>query len=482
MLTNPNTLGVFEKDIVEIARLAHEAGALVYYDGANLNALVGVARPGDMGFDVVHLNLHKTFSTPHGGGGPGAGPGRSRRAPHRIPADADGRTRRRSLLPRRRPAEERRQGALVLRQLRHARPRVRVHPRVRRPPAVDRARRGAQRAVSAVAARGVSSRWRSRRRACTSSSRRTHGGRVDGLRAMDVAKRLLDYGVYAPTVYFPLTVPEALMFEPTETESKQSLDGLAAICVVDRRGGGARPRLRTGRAARDAGEPGRRGAARRAIRCCDGRHDDHGRHGAARRAARARWRSRAFTYGDFTLTSGRKSDYYVDGKQVTLDGRGLYLVAWFALEHCREHDIDAIGGLTLGADPIAAVVAALSGDDRQPITAFIVRKEVKAHGTGRAIEGPDLHAGQRVLLVDDTLTTGGHLPAGAGDGAHDRCDHRRRAVRRRPGGRGTRGARGRGRSAALPVPAPRVQPPKIPRMTPPVIAPPAAPAAPASTA
>ena len=74
MLTNPNTLGVFEKDIVEIARLAHEAGALVYYDGANLNALVGVARPGDMGFDVVHLNLHKTFSTPHGGGGPGAGP------------------------------------------------------------------------------------------------------------------------------------------------------------------------------------------------------------------------------------------------------------------------------------------------------------------------------------------------------------------------------------------------------------------------
>ena len=74
MLTNPNTLGVFEKDIVEIARLAHEAGALVYYDGANLNALVGMARPGDMGFDVVHLNLHKTFSTPHGGGGPGAGP------------------------------------------------------------------------------------------------------------------------------------------------------------------------------------------------------------------------------------------------------------------------------------------------------------------------------------------------------------------------------------------------------------------------
>jgi orotate phosphoribosyltransferase len=116
---------------------------------------------------------------------------------------------------------------------------------------------------------------------------------------------------------------------------------------------------------------------------------------------------RAFTYGDFTLTSGRQSDYYVDGKQVTLDGRGLYLVARFTLEHCREHDIDAVGGLTLGADPIAAAAAALSGEGERPITAFIVRKEVKAHGTGRAIEGPDLVAGQRVLLVDDTLTTGG---------------------------------------------------------------------------
>jgi orotate phosphoribosyltransferase len=117
--------------------------------------------------------------------------------------------------------------------------------------------------------------------------------------------------------------------------------------------------------------------------------------------------TRAFTYGTFTLTSGRQSDYYVDGKQVTLDGRGLYLVARFALEHCREHGIDAVGGLTLGADPIAAAVAALSGEGDHPMTAFIVRKEVKAHGTGRAIEGPDLRPGRRVLLVDDTLTTGG---------------------------------------------------------------------------
>jgi orotate phosphoribosyltransferase len=116
---------------------------------------------------------------------------------------------------------------------------------------------------------------------------------------------------------------------------------------------------------------------------------------------------RAFTFGNFTLTSGRQSDYYVDGKQVTLDGRGLYLVAVLTLEHCREENIHAVGGLTLGADPIAAAVAALSGEGEHPLTAFIVRKEVKAHGTGRAIEGPDLRPGQRVLLVDDTLTTGG---------------------------------------------------------------------------
>jgi orotate phosphoribosyltransferase len=116
---------------------------------------------------------------------------------------------------------------------------------------------------------------------------------------------------------------------------------------------------------------------------------------------------RAFKFGTFTLTSGRTSDYYVDGKQVTLDGRGLYLVARFTLEHCRDLGIDAVGGLTLGADPMAAATAALSGDTDHPITAFIVRKEVKAHGTGRPIEGPDLQPGMRVLLVDDTMTTGG---------------------------------------------------------------------------
>ena len=121
----------------------------------------------------------------------------------------------------------------------------------------------------------------------------------------------------------------------------------------------------------------------------------------------AKLASKAFRFGDFVLTSGRRSDYYIDGKQVTLDGRGLYLVARLGLEHAESLGVDAVGGLTLGADPIAAGIAALSGGGVRPISAFIVRKTVKEHGTGKQIEGPQLRPGMRVLLVDDTLTTGG---------------------------------------------------------------------------
>jgi len=129
--------------------------------------------------------------------------------------------------------------------------------------------------------------------------------------------------------------------------------------------------------------------------------------GSLRDELRALLAARAIQFGDFVLTSGRRSDYYIDGKQVTLDGRGLYLVARLALQRCRDLGVDAVGGLTLGADPVAAGVAALSGATEHPLRAFIVRKEVKAHGTGRAIEGPPLQTGARVMLVDDTLTTGG---------------------------------------------------------------------------
>jgi glycine dehydrogenase subunit 2 len=231
MLTNPNTLGVFEKDILEIARAAHQAGALLYYDGANLNALVGVARPGDMGFDVVHLNLHKTFSTPHGGGGPGSGPvGVAESLVDFLPV----------------PIVERREGRFALE---YDRPRsigkvrsfygnfgmlVRAYAYIRA--YGDTLPQVAHDAV--LNARYLQARLAPLFPMAVDSPclhefvATTRGGVVEGLRAVDLAKRLIDYGVYPPTVYFPTTVPEALMFEPTETESKQSLDQLAGICAA----------------------------------------------------------------------------------------------------------------------------------------------------------------------------------------------------------------------------------------------------------
>ncbi|MHB8718003.1 MAG: orotate phosphoribosyltransferase [Candidatus Dormibacteria bacterium] len=118
---------------------------------------------------------------------------------------------------------------------------------------------------------------------------------------------------------------------------------------------------------------------------------------------------RAFRFGDFLLSSGRRSDVYFNGKQVTLEGRGLYLVSHLVLLRCRQLGIDAIGGLTLGADPIAAGVAALSGETGAPLRAFIVRKQAKSHGTAALIEGPPLQAGDRVMVVDDVITTGASL-------------------------------------------------------------------------
>ena len=116
---------------------------------------------------------------------------------------------------------------------------------------------------------------------------------------------------------------------------------------------------------------------------------------------------RSFRFGDFVLSSGRRSDFYFDGKQVTLEGRGLFLVSSLLLARCREVGATSVGGLTLGADPIAAGVAALSGaGDSAPLRAFIVRKEAKQHGTGRSIEGPPLTPDDRCVLVDDVVTTG----------------------------------------------------------------------------
>ena len=228
MLTNPNTLGLFEEDIAEIADAVHGVGGLLYYDGANLNAVLGVTRPGDMGFDIVHMNLHKTFAVPHGGGGPGAGPVAvsERLAPYLpgpLPAvGPDGRYRWETP-PRSIGRVHGWHGnALAL---------ARAYAYILATGG-DGLRRVAEAAV-------LNANWlRQRLRgtydipydrpnmhefvASTSTLKRERG-----LRAVDVAKRLLEEGFHAPTVYFPLIVDEALMIEPTESESPQTVEALA---------------------------------------------------------------------------------------------------------------------------------------------------------------------------------------------------------------------------------------------------------------
>ena len=237
MLTNPNTVGLFEEEITEIARAVHDVGGLLYYDGANLNAILGAVRPGDMGFDIVHMNLHKTFATPHGGGGPGAGPVAvaarlveflpGPRAVRRDDGTFDWATPPRSV--------GRVHGwhgnALVLaRALAY----IDVH-------GGDGLTRVARHAV--LNANWLRERLRDTLPAaydrvcmheCTLSASAIKG--AYGVRGLDVAKALLDEGFHAPTVYFPLIVDEALMFEPTETESVQTLEALAqAIERIARR-------------------------------------------------------------------------------------------------------------------------------------------------------------------------------------------------------------------------------------------------------
>ncbi|MDP2471882.1 MAG: aminomethyl-transferring glycine dehydrogenase subunit GcvPB [Candidatus Palauibacterales bacterium] len=229
MLTNPNTLGVFESDIAEISKLVHEVGGLMYMDGANLNALMGVTRPGDMGYDVVHFNLHKTFSTPHGGGGPGAGPVAVKK--HLAP-----------YLPV--PKVFRREDGSY--GLDWDRPEsvgklhgfygnfgvmVRAYTYMRMLGATG-IRETAEAAVlnnaylTALLKEDFDLPYgRGMHESVFSGS--SLKKRTD-IKTMDVAKRLLDYGFHAPTVYFPLNVPEALMTEPTETETKQELERYAA--------------------------------------------------------------------------------------------------------------------------------------------------------------------------------------------------------------------------------------------------------------
>ncbi|MBI1884516.1 MAG: aminomethyl-transferring glycine dehydrogenase subunit GcvPB [Chlamydiae bacterium] len=231
MLTNPNTLGLFERDILRVAKDMHKIGALLYYDGANLNPLLGLARPGDMGFDMVHLNLHKTFSTPHGGGGPGAGPvGVKAHLAKFLPT----------------PVIEKKEGEYFLNE--------------NLPDSVGRVRSFygnvgiLVRAYTYIKALGKEGLEKTGQAAVLNANYLfsklkkifetpfpgpfMHEFVVSakpyvkhGVRALDIAKRLLDFGMHPPTVYFPLIVEEAMMIEPTETETRETLDAYADLMV-----------------------------------------------------------------------------------------------------------------------------------------------------------------------------------------------------------------------------------------------------------
>ena len=235
MLTNPNTLGIFERNVAEIARLIHEAGALLYLDGANLNAMVGLASPGAMGFDFAHINLHKTFSTPHGGGGPGGGVlcARAELEPYLpLPVLQQDSDRYRWSYDRPRSIGRVHSyygnfGILV---------RALCYMRSLGGTGISELSREAILNANYLKARLQDAYAPSQPGYCMhefvlSASRQ----KARGIKALDIAKRLLDFGVHAPTIYFPLIVEEALMIEPTETETKASLDGFAdALLEIDR--------------------------------------------------------------------------------------------------------------------------------------------------------------------------------------------------------------------------------------------------------
>ncbi|WP_316366812.1 aminomethyl-transferring glycine dehydrogenase subunit GcvPB [Candidatus Thiodiazotropha sp. CDECU1] len=234
MLTNPSTVGVFERRIKEIAGLVHAAGGLLYYDGANLNAILGKVRPGDMGFDVIHMNLHKTFSTPHGGGGPGAGPvGVSQRLEPYLPVpmvDFDG-SDYSWLTEKERPESMGRLSAfagnagVLLRAYIYARllGKEGMH-RV-----AEFSTLNANYLLKRLMEAGFDAAYPERRASHEFILTLKQQAKELGVNTMDFAKRMLDYGVHAPTTYFPLLVPECLLVEPTETEAKEELDNFVEI-------------------------------------------------------------------------------------------------------------------------------------------------------------------------------------------------------------------------------------------------------------
>ena len=245
MLTNPSTLGVFERRVEEVARVVHEAGGLLYYDGANLNAILGKVRPGDMGFDVIHMNLHKTFSTPHGGGGPGAGAvGVGARLLPFLPVpivgwEADGREGggyrwlTESDLPQSigRLSAFMGNAGVLLRAYIY----MRLLGRDGMRQVGEYATLNANYLLKRLMQAGFDAAYPERRASHEFIVTLKRQARELDVTAMDFAKRLLDYGFHAPTTYFPLLVPECLLIEPTETESKDVLDAfVTAMAQIQR--------------------------------------------------------------------------------------------------------------------------------------------------------------------------------------------------------------------------------------------------------
>jgi glycine dehydrogenase subunit 2 len=232
MLTNPSTLGLFDEHIEEIAEIFHQAGALLYYDGANLNAVCGISRPGDMGFDIVHINLHKTFSQPHGGGGPGGGPivVRDRLEPF-LPVPAVVKAEDRFRLDYNRPKSIGKVRGFTgpfgvfVRSYAYIRS---YGPRLRE--MSETAVLNANYLLALLKDVYDLPFDRLCMHEFVLSSRTLK--RDHGVSALDVAKRLMDYGFHPPTIYFPLVVPEALMIEPTETEAKETLDAFADAMIA----------------------------------------------------------------------------------------------------------------------------------------------------------------------------------------------------------------------------------------------------------
>jgi glycine dehydrogenase subunit 2 len=229
MLTNPSTVGVFDRKILEMSKVVHAAGGLLYYDGANLNAILGKVRPGDMGFDVIHMNLHKTFSTPHGGGGPGSGAvGVSERLVPFLPVPFAVREgeRFRWVSEEERPQSIGRLSAfmgnagVLLRAYVYAR----MLGREGMPRVAEFATLNANYLMARLREKGFTLAYPERRASHEFIVTLKREAKELGVTAMDVAKRLLDFEFHAPTTYFPLLVPECLLIEPTETESKEALD------------------------------------------------------------------------------------------------------------------------------------------------------------------------------------------------------------------------------------------------------------------